>query len=75
MKIPATNETNLPGQNSPSNPATINRVASINNAVIGIPRTSNAIFQVRAQGHINGPLTCIQTNTCPTKNKRNENNI
>jgi hypothetical protein len=47
----------------------------MNNAVIGIPRTSNAIFQVRAQGHINGPLTCIQTNTWPTKNKRNENNI
>ncbi len=55
--MPATNETNRAGQNSPSKPATARWVASMNNHVIGIPSSISAHRYVLATGHIIGPLT------------------
>ena len=41
IKIPATNDMNLPGQNCPPNPETAYLVASINVHVIGMPNNIN----------------------------------
>ncbi len=41
IKIPATNDMNLPGQNKLPKPDTDNSVARINNAVIGTPNIIN----------------------------------
>jgi len=54
--IPETNDTNLPGQNNPSNPVTVNRVPSMKIYVIGIPTSVNANLYFLAQSHIKGPL-------------------
>jgi len=59
--IPETNDTNLPGQNCPSNPLTVNLVASIKIYVIGMPNSNSNNLYFLAQGHTNGPLICIQT--------------
>ena len=40
--IPNTKERNRPGQNSPANPCTAKRVASMKRYVIGIPHNINA---------------------------------
>jgi hypothetical protein len=68
IMIPDTNDKNLPGQNSPPNPVTANRVASIKRYVIGMPQSINAQRHSFAHGHIIGPLTCIQTIDCPKVN-------
>ena len=75
MKIPATNEVNLPGQNSPPNPETAYRVASMNAHVIGTPSNINAVLYVLAQSHRSGPFTCIQTTICPKRNIEKDNAI
>ena len=55
--IPETNDTNLPGQNNPSNPLTANLVASMKRYVIGIPHNINNNLYFLAHGHMIGPLT------------------
>ena len=65
MVIPLTNETNRPGQNTPLNPSTANRVASINIQVIGTPISISTHRYVLAHGHMSGPLVCIHTTLWP----------
>lgn len=69
--MPETNDINLPGQKAPENPLTENLVASINAHVIGTPNNIKMKRYVFAHGHINGPLVCTQTITCPNKNIKN----
>ena len=75
MNIPAVKEINLPGQNSPPNPETAYRVASMNAHVIGTPSNINAALYVLAQSHSKGPFTCTQTTICPKRNIEKDNTI
>ncbi len=68
--IPAVNDMNLPGQNSPLNPCTTRLVASMNNQVMGTPKSINGNLYCLAHGHMIGPFVCIQTIACPNINMR-----